>query len=69
MTLQRPWRPTMKKLLIAQELQDNYKNTHTATLELLKNMEHISNEEIVAAMKKIVPEFKSMNSVFQTLDV
>ncbi|WP_298222788.1 nucleoside-diphosphate sugar epimerase/dehydratase [Flavobacterium sp.] len=58
-----------EKILIAQELQDNYKNTHTATLELLKKMEHISNEEIVAAMKKIVPEFKSMNSVFQTLDV
>jgi FlaA1/EpsC-like NDP-sugar epimerase len=58
-----------EKILIAQELQDNYKKIHSATIDLLKNIENISNEEIVASMKKIVPEFKSMNSVFQTLDV
>ncbi|WP_309640383.1 nucleoside-diphosphate sugar epimerase/dehydratase [Flavobacterium sp.] len=58
-----------EKILIAQELQDNYKKIHSDTLDLLKNIEQISNEEIVASMKKIVPEFKSMNSVFQTLDV
>jgi hypothetical protein len=41
---------------------------HSDTLDLLESIEKISNEEIVASMKKIVPEFKSMNSVFQTLD-
>jgi len=58
-----------EKILIAQEVQDNYKTIHSATLDLIENLEKISNEEIVASMKKIVPEFKSMNSVFQTLDV
>ena len=29
----------------------------------------MSNDDIVGQMKKIVPEFKSMNSVFQNLDV
>ena len=58
-----------EKILIAQEVQDNYKTIHSATVELIENLEKISNEEIVASMKKIVPEFKSMNSVFQTLDV
>ncbi|NHM06421.1 polysaccharide biosynthesis protein [Flavobacterium sp. CYK-4] len=58
-----------EKILIAQELEDNYEKIHHDTLELLNSLEQISNEEIVASMKKIVPEFKSMNSVFQTLDV
>ncbi len=58
-----------EKILIAQEVQDNYKTIHSATLDLIENLEKISNEEIVASMKKIVPEFKSMNSVFQTLDI
>jgi FlaA1/EpsC-like NDP-sugar epimerase len=57
-----------EKILIAQEIQDNYKIIHAATIDLLENIEKISNEEIVASMKKIVPEFKSLNSVFQTLD-
>jgi FlaA1/EpsC-like NDP-sugar epimerase len=57
-----------EKILIAQEIQDNFKLIHAATINLLESIEEISNEEIVASMKKIVPEFKSMNSVFQTLD-
>ena len=57
-----------EKILIAQEIQDNFKIIHAATINLLESIEEISNEEIVASMKKIVPEFKSMNSVFQTLD-
>jgi FlaA1/EpsC-like NDP-sugar epimerase len=58
-----------EKILIAQEMQENHDKIHISTLELLNKMEQISNEEIVALMKKIVPEFKSMNSVFETLDV
>ena len=58
-----------EKILIAQEIQDNHNNVHVATLNLLNTLEKISNEEIVASMKKIVPEFKSMNSIFETLDV
>jgi hypothetical protein len=36
--------------------------------ELLHTAKYSSNEEIVSMMKKIIPEFKSMNSVFETLD-
>ena len=54
--------------MIAQEIQGDYSEIQISTTELLNNIERSSNEEIVLAMKKIVPEFKSMNSVFETLD-
>jgi FlaA1/EpsC-like NDP-sugar epimerase len=56
------------KIMIAQEIQGDYSEIQISTTELLDNIERSSNEEIVLAMKKIVPEFKSMNSVFETLD-
>ena len=56
------------KIMIAQEMQGDYSEIQISTTELLDNIERSSNEEIVLAMKKIVPEFKSMNSVFETLD-
>ena len=56
------------KIMIAQEMQGDYSEIQISTTELLDNIERISNEEIVLAMKKIVPEFKSMNSIFETLD-
>jgi hypothetical protein len=55
--------------MIAQEIQEDYNEIQNSTLKLLDSVERSSNEEIVLAMKKIVPEFKSMNSVFETLDV
>ncbi len=56
------------KIMIAQEIQEDYSEIQNSTIKLLDNIEKSSNEEIVMAMKKIVPEFKSMNSVFETLD-
>jgi FlaA1/EpsC-like NDP-sugar epimerase len=56
------------KIMIAQEMQGDYSEIQISTTALLDNIERSSNEEIVLAMKKIVPEFKSMNSVFETLD-
>jgi len=38
-------------------------------MDLISTFDGISNADIVFKMKKIVPEFKSMNSIFQTLDV
>ena len=58
-----------EKIMIAQETLGNYNEIHNATIELLNHVESYTNEEIVSSMKKIVPEFKSMNSVFETLDV
>ena len=58
-----------EKIMIAQETLGNYNDIRNATIELLNEIENYTNEEIVSSMKKIVPEFKSMNSVFETLDV
>jgi FlaA1/EpsC-like NDP-sugar epimerase len=58
-----------EKILIAQEIQENYEDIQSATIELLNDIGNYTNEEIVSSMKKIVPEFKSMNSVFETLDI
>lgn len=56
------------KIMIAQEIEEDYACIQVATDALLSNLGKSSNEGIVSAMKKIVPEFKSMNSVFETLD-
>lgn len=58
-----------EKILIAQEIQDNYDKIQKATIDLIEHIADISNEQIVIKMKKIVPEFKSMNSIFETLDI
>ena len=57
-----------EKIMIAQEITDDYDQVNNAVLELLKTANSISDEEIVASMKNIVPEFKSMNSIFENLD-
>ena len=58
-----------EKIMIAQEMQSSCVKVQQATVALLNNLETVSNEQIVSEMKKIVPEFKSMNSVFEDLDV
>lgn len=56
------------KIMIAQEIHDDY-DTLFADIEELISLSHfVSNEEIVSQMKKIVPEFVSMNSAFEVLD-
>jgi len=57
-----------EQILIAQDISDNYEEISEAIAELLEDFHAITNEEMVSKMKKIVPEFKSMNSIFQTLD-
>ena len=56
------------KIMIAQEIQDEYENLHTEIDELIEIANFYSNDDIVGKMKKIVPEFKSMNSTFEVLD-
>jgi len=56
------------KIMIAQEIQDEYENLHTEIEELISISNFYSNDDIVSKMKKIVPEFKSMNSTFEVLD-
>ena len=57
-----------EKIMIAQENAIDYVALHSAINELLQCAEQLNNDRIVAKMKEIVPEFKSMNSTFQLLD-
>jgi FlaA1/EpsC-like NDP-sugar epimerase len=57
-----------EKIMIGQDHFDNYKEVNELVNELASVAKVADNHEIVVLMKKIVPEFKSMNSVFETLD-
>ncbi|MBC7845858.1 MAG: polysaccharide biosynthesis protein [Flavobacterium sp.] len=57
-----------EKIMIAQELQVEYEDLHLDIQELIGIASFFDNDDIVAKMKKIVPEFISMNSTFATLD-
>jgi FlaA1/EpsC-like NDP-sugar epimerase len=57
-----------EKIMIAQEIQDEFETLHTDIDELIEKANFFGNDDIVMQMKKIVPEFISMNSTFQLLD-
>jgi FlaA1/EpsC-like NDP-sugar epimerase len=57
-----------EKIMIAQEIQDEFSDLHLSIEELIGISAFFDNDDIVAKMKKIVPEFISMNSTFQVLD-
>jgi FlaA1/EpsC-like NDP-sugar epimerase len=57
-----------QKIMIAQEIQDEFLDLHFNIDELVGMASFFDNDDIVAKMKKIVPEFISMNSTFQLLD-
>jgi FlaA1/EpsC-like NDP-sugar epimerase len=57
-----------EKIMIAQELQIEFEDLHTHIEELIGIASFFDNEDIVAKMKKIVPEFISMNSSYSELD-
>jgi FlaA1/EpsC-like NDP-sugar epimerase len=56
------------KIMIAEEIQDEYESLHTDIEELIEIANLFENDDIVTKMKKIIPEFKSMNSAFEVLD-
>jgi FlaA1/EpsC-like NDP-sugar epimerase len=57
-----------EKIMIAQDEVDEFEFLHAEIEELISIAKKYDNETIVSKMKEIVPEFKSMNSVFQLLD-
>lgn len=57
-----------ENIMIAEEICDDFESIHLNISDLLSCFDKIGNDEIVYKMKKIVPEFKSMNSIFQRLD-
>ncbi len=58
-----------EKILIAQEIYDQYNIINQSIMVLLDKIQSFSDEEIVIEMKKIVPEFRSMNSRFVAFDL
>ena len=57
-----------EKIMIAQEMYEEFETLNSDIEELIEKANYFGNEEIVMQMKKIVPEFKSMNSTFELLD-
>ncbi|MCZ8230483.1 MAG: nucleoside-diphosphate sugar epimerase/dehydratase [Flavobacterium sp.] len=57
-----------EKIMIAEEIQEEFENLHVEIEELIGMSPFFGNDDIVGKMKKIVPEFKSMNSSYQFLD-
>ncbi len=57
-----------EKIMIAQEIQEEFSDLHINIEELIGIAAFFEDDDIVAKMKKIVPEFISMNSTFQVLD-
>lgn len=57
-----------EKIMVAQENCDSFQTVSAWVDELVIKAYGTNKQEIVSDMKKIVPEFKSMNSVFEVLD-
>ena len=57
-----------EKIMIAQEIEEEFEELHQDIIDLISGSVVYNNEAIVAQMKKIVPEYKSMNSAFEVLD-
>jgi FlaA1/EpsC-like NDP-sugar epimerase len=57
------------QIMIAQDSWDDFEEVKESIAELVAITKKYSSLEVVAQMKKIVPEFKSMNSEYQTLDI
>jgi FlaA1/EpsC-like NDP-sugar epimerase len=56
------------KIMISEEIHDEFETLNTDVEELIAIANLFDNDNIVMKMKKIVPEFKSMNSTFEILD-
>jgi FlaA1/EpsC-like NDP-sugar epimerase len=57
-----------KKIMIAEEITEEYVNLHCDIERLLQSATQYNNEETVALMKKNSSEFISMNSKFELLE-
>jgi FlaA1/EpsC-like NDP-sugar epimerase len=57
-----------EKIMIAEELKDDFESLMIAITELIAIAHTFNSEDIVSKMKLIVPEFISMNSDFESLD-
>lgn len=57
-----------EKIMVAQEVIEQFSNIQSDITDVLNLANNYDDNLIVAKMKKIVPEFKSLNSTFEILD-
>ncbi|RZJ34646.1 MAG: polysaccharide biosynthesis protein [Flavobacterium sp.] len=57
-----------EQIMIAVDTPEDYDVINDSVMEMAAITKNTSSAEIVSRMKRLVPEFKSMNSVFETLD-
>lgn len=57
------------KIMIAVEVCDEFEVINAQIEELIVIASSGKSDKLVSKMKKLVPEYKSLNSVFQTLDI
>ena len=57
-----------EKIMIAQDILDEFSDVLRNVDDLIHSSKSCTGNDIVRKMKLIVPEFKSMNSAFQTMD-
>ena len=57
-----------EKIMIAEDILDDFDLLNNHIEDLINKANYFGNDDIVAQMKKIVPEFRSMNSAFAILD-
>lgn len=58
-----------EKIMIAIEVCDEFTILSDSISDLIKSAKESNGELIVSKMKSIVPEFKSLNSIFESLDI
>ena len=58
-----------EKITIAEEVCDEYTIVNQNIEELIQMARKGKQDELVLKMKKLVPEYKSLNSVFEKFDV
>lgn len=58
-----------EKIMIAQEVCDEFNVVSDSITALIITAESSNSDLIVARMKSMVPEFKSLNSIFEMLDI
>lgn len=57
-----------EKIMISEDIEEEYDSLFIDVADLIEVANSFENEKIVSKMKKIVPEFKSMNSDYEVLD-
>jgi FlaA1/EpsC-like NDP-sugar epimerase len=58
-----------EKIMIAVEVCDEFEVLNALVLELIDTAKLSNSDHIVTKMKNVVPEFKSLNSIFESLDI